>query len=57
MYLGILEAMMRKGRELSWAGRHLETHCDAQFPFLAEDEDFSILLAALESRCVAVTWS
>lgn len=50
---GIPEALMRKGRALSWAGRQLETTCDIQFSFLVEDEDFSILLAALESRCVA----
>lgn len=45
---------MRKGRILSWVGRHLDTSCDTQFLFLVEDEDFSILLAALESRFVAV---
>lgn len=34
-------------------GGHLDTSHDTYLSFLVEDEDFSILLAALESRCVA----
>ena len=43
-----------KGERTSWWGKHGKPTDDTQFSFLVEDEDFSILLAALESRCVAV---
>lgn len=57
IHLGCPEALMRKGRALSWVrwgwGETFRNQCDT-VSLLVEDEDFSILLAALESRCVAV---
>ena len=46
-----------RGERAELGGKHQKPIHDTQFSFLVEDEDFSILLVALESRCVAVVRS